>query len=71
MVLSELLAALCAEGLPAKAHRIHHAIAVGHVPRPERDGSGRYRFTTADVKNCRSYLKNLPRPGRKATAKPV
>lgn len=68
MVLSELLATLRAEGLMAKAHQVHHAIAVGHVPRPERDGSGRYRFTTTDVRACRRYLSNVPRPGRKKAA---
>jgi hypothetical protein len=65
MVLSELLATLRAEGLTAKAHQVHHAIAAGYVPRPERDGSGRYRFSASDVRACRSYLTNVPRPGRK------
>lgn len=69
MVLSELLATLRAEGLPAQAHRIHHGIHAGYLPKPERDGSGRFKFSPADVRACRSYLKNLPKPGRKkATA---
>jgi hypothetical protein len=69
MVLSELLATLRAEGLPAKAHVIHHAIQAGYLPTPERDGSGRFRFAATDVKACRTYLKNVPKPGRKkATA---
>jgi hypothetical protein len=69
MVLSEVLATLRAEGLPAAAHRIHYAVQVGYLPKPERDGSGRFRFSASDVKACRTYLKNLPRPGRKkATA---
>jgi hypothetical protein len=69
MVLSELLTTLCAEGLPAKAHVIHHGIQAGYLPRPERDGSGRFRFSASDVKACRTYLRNLPKPGRKkATA---
>jgi hypothetical protein len=66
MVLSELLAKLRAEGLPARAHRIHYAVQVGYLPKPERDGSGRFRFSTADVAACRRYLNNLPKPGRKA-----
>jgi len=68
MVLSELLSTLRADGLPAKAHQIHHAIQAGYVPRPERDGSGRFRFSAADVKACRAYMKNLPKPGRKKAA---
>jgi hypothetical protein len=69
VVLSELLSTLRAAGLPAKAHQIHHAIQAGYVPRPERDGSGRFRFSPTDVKACRAYLSNLPKPGRKkATA---
>jgi hypothetical protein len=65
MVLSELLQTLRSEGLPAAGHRIHHGITAGHLPRPERDGSGRFRFSSADVAACRKYLKNLPKPGRK------
>lgn len=65
MVLSELIEALRSEGLPAAAHRIHYAFTAGHVPKPQRDGSGRYRFSDADVAACRAYLKNLPKPGRK------
>jgi hypothetical protein len=70
MVLSELLAVLRAEGVAAaKAHVIHHGIQAGHLPKPERDGSGRFRFSASDVKACRNYLRNLPKPGRKkATA---
>lgn len=68
MVLSELLAALRAEGLQARAHVIHHGIQAGYLPKPERDGSGRFRFTASDVKACRAYLKNLPKPGRKKAA---
>jgi hypothetical protein len=69
MVLSELLATLCAEGLNARAHVIHHGIHAGYLPKPERDGSGRFRFRPTDVRACREYLKNLPKPGRKkATA---
>jgi hypothetical protein len=65
MVLSELLAKLRAEGLPAESYRIHYAVAAGRVPRPQRDGSGRFRFSASDVKACREYLKHLPKPGRK------
>ena len=65
MVLSELLGTLCAEGLTAKSHVIHHGIRAGYLPRPERDGSGRYRFSASNVKACREYLKHLPKPGRK------
>lgn len=65
MVLSELLQTLRKEGLPADAHRIHYGISVGYLPRPERDGSGRYRFAPADLAACRTYLANLPKPGRK------
>ena len=65
MVLSELLQALRKEGLPADGYRIHYAISVGYLPRPEIDGSRRYRFSPADLAACRTYLSNLPKPGRK------
>jgi hypothetical protein len=65
MVLSELLAALCAEGFPTRAHVIHHGINAGYLPKPDRDGSGRFRFRPTDVRACREYLRNLPKPGRK------
>jgi hypothetical protein len=68
MVLSELLAALRADGLPAKAHVVHHGIRAGYLPTPARDGSGRFRFSATDVKACRAYLRNLPKPGRKKAA---
>lgn len=70
MVLSELLDSLRADGIDARAHRIHHAIHAGYLPRPERDGSGRFRFSSADVRRAAAYLRNPPKPGRKkATAK--
>jgi hypothetical protein len=69
MVLSELLATLRAEGLAnAAAHRLHHAITAGHLPRPERDSSGRFRFTRRDLTAARKYLAAPPRPGRKKQA---
>jgi hypothetical protein len=68
MVLSELLAALRADGLPAKAHVVHHGIRAGYLPTPERDGSGRFKFSATDVRACRAYMKNLPKPGRKKAA---
>ena len=69
MVLSELLDSLRADGLEAKAHRVHHGIRAGYLPKPERDGSGRFRFSASFVKACRAYLQNAPKPGRTATAK--
>jgi hypothetical protein len=71
MVLSEVLATLRSEGLPAVAHRLHYGIAAGYITRPQRDGSGRYRFSDADVAACRRYLKNLPKPGRKKQPTPA
>jgi len=68
MVLSELLAALRSEGLVVRAHHIHHGISAGHLPRPERDGSGRFRFSKSDLGACRRYAQNIPRPGRKKAA---
>ena len=65
MVLSELLQALRKEGLPAEAYRIHYAISAGYLPRPEIDGSRRYRFSPADLAACRTYLANIPKHGRK------
>jgi len=71
MVLSEVLETLRQEGLPAVAHRLHYAFTAGHIARPQRDGSGRYRFSDADVARCRQYLKNLPKPGRKKQPTPA
>ena len=65
MVLCELLQLLRNEGLPATNYRVHYAINSGYVPRPRRDGSGRYMFSDADIVGMRNYLKNIPRPGRK------
>ena len=49
----------------ATATRVHHAIIVGHVKRPSKDGSGRFRFRKRDLDALRTYLANVPRPGRK------
>ncbi len=68
MVLSDLLAMLRAEGIDAKAHRLHHAITAGHLPRPARDGSGRFQFTATDAAAARKYLAAPPTPGRKKRA---
>ena len=64
MILSQLLAALRAEGIDAKAHQVHHAIAAGHMPRPKVTG-GRFEFRTADLAAARRYLAAPPRPGRR------
>jgi hypothetical protein len=69
MVLCELLALLRADGLPnVAAHRLHHAITAGHLPRPNRDASGRFRFSSRDVAAARKYLAAPPRPGRRKQA---
>lgn len=64
MMLRELVETLRAEGIDARPHRIHHGIAVGHLPRP-RVVSGRFVFGRRDVSAARAYLRNAPRPGRK------
>lgn len=69
MVLSELISALKAVGIAGKPHQVHHAIRAGYLARPAIDGSGNFQFGPADLKACRQYLKNIPKPGRKAAAK--
>ncbi len=69
MVLSELISVLQSEGIAGKPHQVHHAIRAGYLARPAIDGSGNFRFEPADLKACRQYLKNIPKPGRKAAAK--
>lgn len=64
MNLSSFIATLQAEGIDAKRHQIHHAIAAGYLPRPRVDG-GRFQFGTSDLKAARRYLASPPRPGRK------
>ena len=59
MVLSELIVSLRREGIEAKSYQVHYGIRAGYISRPEVD----------DVKACRQYLKNIPKPGRKAAAK--
>jgi len=69
MVLCELLSMLRAEGLTnATAHRLHHAITAGHIPRPKRDGAGRFQFSRTDAAAARKYLAAPPRPGRRKQA---
>lgn len=67
LMLRELVELLRAEGIDARPHQIHHAIAVGHVPRPPVV-SGRFVFDKRCVAACRAYLRNTPRPGRKPGA---
>ena len=69
MVLSELIVSLRREGIEAKGHQVHYGIRAGYIDRPAVDGSGNFRFEQADVKACRQYLQNIPKPGRKAAAK--
>ena len=52
----------------ALPYRIRHAIDVGYLDRPSRDAAGNYQFTRRQVGQVRRYLKNVPRPGRKAAA---
>lgn len=64
MNLSSFLDTLRAEGIDAKPHQVHHAIAAGYLPRPKVD-SGRFQFRDSDLKAARRYLASPPRPGRK------
>ncbi len=65
--LKDALDLLKSEGFEnATASRVHHAIIVGHIKRPAQDGSGRFRFRKRDLDALRTYLANVPRPGRKS-----
>jgi hypothetical protein len=67
-MLRELLDSLRADGIEARPHQIHHAISVGHLPRPPLV-SGRFVFDKRLVAACRQYLAAPPRPGRRAAKK--
>jgi len=71
MILSELLHELRSHGLSVAAHQVHYGISSGYLPRPERDGSGRYRFSAADISACKKHFKNPPKPGRKKQPVPA
>lgn len=71
MILSELLLKLRSLGLSVAAHQVHYGIQAGHLPRPVRDGSGRYRFTSSDLAACRKHFSNPPKPGRKKQPVPA
>jgi Flp pilus assembly protein CpaB len=68
LMLRELVDTLRADGIDAKAYQIHHAISVGHLPRPPLV-SGRFVFDKRLVAACRQYLSAPPRPGRRAATK--
>lgn len=71
MTLSELLLELRSGGLSVAAHQLHYAVSAGHLPRPARDGSGRFRFSASDLAACRRHFKNPPKPGRKKQPVPA
>lgn len=71
MTLRELLLELRSGGLSVAAHQVHYGIQAGYLPRPEMDGSGRYRFASADLSACRKHFKNPPKPGRKKQPVPA
>lgn len=68
LMLRELVDTLRADGIDVRPHQIHHAISVGHIPRPPLV-SGRFVFDKRLVAACRLYLASPPRPGRRATEK--
>lgn len=72
LCLRDALDVLQREGFAnATATRVHYAIVVGHVKRPSKDGSGRFRFRKRDLDALRTYLANVPRPGRKSKSEAV
>jgi hypothetical protein len=69
LALSELVDTLRADGIDAKPHRIHHAIAAGYIPRPPLV-AGRFAFTPASVAAVKRYFRSPVRPGRKPSVQP-
>jgi len=68
LMMRDLVEILRAGGIDARPHQIHHAISVGHLPRPPLV-SGRFVFDKRLLAACRQYLSSPPRPGRRAAAK--
>tara|TARA_Y100000593_G_scaffold91794_2_gene181583 strand:- start:1982 stop:2227 length:246 start_codon:yes stop_codon:yes gene_type:complete len=66
MTLADVLAVLREEGFAnAVPGRIHYAITNGKISRPHVSRAHRYVFTEANIEELRSYLANVPKPGRK------
>ncbi len=67
MLMSELLVALQKNGITARHWHVRHLIAAGAIAAPRRDSTGRFRFSSSDVKTIqarllamRSYRKDRP-----------
>lgn len=63
MLMSELVAQLKSEGVQAQHWHVRHLLVAGYVPMPQRDASGRFVFTDADMAAVRSRLE--ARQGRR------
>jgi len=65
MTLAEVRARLSEDGITVPPHRIHHAVAVGHVDAPEKDGSGRRVYSNKLYRQLRKYFETPRTVGRK------
>lgn len=65
MVLSELVSMLRQEGFDVRPGTVTRWVWGGAVqPKPDRDGSGRFRYGAAHVAAVRRLLRSPPRLGR-------
>ena len=68
--MSELISLLNGKGYRnAKRHRITYGIQNGYIPEPHRSANG-YQFGPVDIENVQTYLRNVPRPGRRPEKQP-
>lgn len=67
MTLADVIGELREEGFAnAVPGRIHYAITNGKISRPHVSRAHRYVFTEQNMDELRTYLANVPKPGRKA-----
>lgn len=64
MSLAELLTTLRSEGFDVRPATVTRWVWSGRLPRPQLDGSGRYRYGREQLLAMRALLKNPPRRGR-------
>ena len=64
MSLAELLSALRSEGFDVRPATVTRWVWSGRLPRPQLDGSGRYRYGHEQLRAVRELLKTPPRRGR-------
>jgi hypothetical protein len=76
MLMSDVLRVLRRCGVEARHWHVRHLIAAGDLQTPQRDSSGRFQFTDADLEAIRKRLQfkneslRAERPGQVASQSP-